>query len=215
MQQTYLWSRRHSLLRAPTLPPFEKRRRSLLITPRRIFFLIFLLIVGPPTFYLFGGALSRLWSLDKSAAWSSQITNCGSTARDAVRRGCVFDPINIAWQLPACRDVNLIESFMDFYPRKGQDYIWDMYADADGHSRPLKQEATARKSVVYVHREFAAMRCNYRWKEVNKVLLNDQPLSEALSDEGWASQCGELWVDETGGKGTLVPITVEYPECRS
>lgn len=42
--------------------------------------------------------------------------SCGSSPADATLAGCLFDPMNLAWQVPACHNGQLVRIFSVTYP---------------------------------------------------------------------------------------------------
>jgi len=142
------------------------------------------------------------------------LQSCGPSPAEASRRGCLFDPMNLAWQAPPCHDSELIREFSQPNNHSAAGFPGHIFAGPEDGGTPLSEAAAGELPVVFVRRAFMRSRCGFRWTEMNRVRVGRRPLHALLRDGTWATECSELLLDEQAEKNdTLVPVVVAYPEC--
>ena len=101
-------------------------------------------------------------SINISIARSNKPVSCscgGTTVAEAIRRGCKFTPLAIAWLPPHCLDMELADEF----DRIGPGGKWEYWGDLNG-TIPLTREevsmlADTEGAVFYTTTEWHIMHC--------------------------------------------------------
>jgi hypothetical protein len=139
---------------------------------------------------------------------------CGSSPADATLAGCLFDHMNLAWQVPACHNAKLIRTFSVTNP-DGSSLSAGISGSSDAsRALPLSAVEASQTALLYVSREFLRRQCKFRWTELTQALVSGGPVHSMLRDERWTLQCEDVLLDEEAEKSArLVPVVVAYPEC--
>ncbi|EMD59049.1 hypothetical protein COCSADRAFT_102599 [Bipolaris sorokiniana ND90Pr] len=81
---------------------------------------------------------------------------CGFTPAEAKSRGCKFDILSFAWQLPECYNAKLMEEFL-------AEKDWAFYRDPEGTSSVSRDVALQGELDLYVTQEYHRTHCMYMW----------------------------------------------------
>ena len=145
----------------------------------------------------------------KSAAYNDPSpSQCGSTAEEARRLGCIFDELSFAWQAPDCYDEATVGEFL----AAGN---WKFYPDETStETLPLSQLGLDRQP-THVTLQFQAAQCMFLRRQMVRLLLLGRPMDTHLGAYNHTLNCGKLLLNTPGmdeDKHTRVPII--YPACK-
>jgi hypothetical protein len=88
----------------------------------------------------------------------------GTTTAEAIRRGCVFTPLAIAWLPPHCLDMELSAEFDE----AGPGGKWEYWKDANGTIAMTREEMALlpdTDGVFYTSQDWHIKHCTYTWRK--------------------------------------------------
>ena len=88
--------------------------------------------------------------------------SCGNNPRTARERGCSFDLITFAWQLPKCYDSSLVEEFAAREP-------WKFYTDEHGNDTVSLEEARKGETHLWLTWRYHKAHCAFVWRQQHRA----------------------------------------------
>lgn len=150
--------------------------------------------------------------LVQAAASRTIIRDCGSTAIEARKRGCRFDPISFSWLSPECYDSELVDSFLAMNR-------WAWYtskADSPRHTvaMPYRIVALGEQDHLWVTREFHIHHCTFQWKKMHRAILGGKPIDGYIGNYSHTEHCEHVLVEpETRRSSVDVRIQRKFTTC--
>ncbi|ETI25969.1 hypothetical protein G647_02746 [Cladophialophora carrionii CBS 160.54] len=135
--------------------------------------------------------------------------SCGSSATEAVSRGCVFDVMEFAWVPSRCFDGELLEDFLALRD-------WEWYLDAAATEAADKDAvAQGRHDEVFVTQQYHIYHCTYMWRKMHRAFLAGDVLDGYIADTHHTAHCelqlANYW--RSGINDTGTSIYVKYSDC--
>jgi hypothetical protein len=130
---------------------------------------------------LFPFVAHQIHDFGTAAADASVATTCGSSAAEAVERGCHFDVINFGWFPPACWDKELYETTLN-------NYNWTWYS-TEYEPLAMDQVQDGVRDRVLTTRGFHLVHCTYAWQKFTRDVLMNRPLDEWSARFNHARHC--------------------------
>jgi hypothetical protein len=143
------------------------------------------------------GTFSILWN-----AWEfvhvkleDRSCRCGNSIHEALKNKCVYDPLQLAWLPPHCRDDEITDAFRHAAPAMFN-YTWPYYAVHDKNSRILTEEEVgqfAETGQVYyaVHAHHLA-HCIFNWMKEVRVPKTKITIPKRVRGLGHAAHCSTV-----------------------
>ncbi|KAJ6442619.1 CS-like domain-containingprotein [Purpureocillium lavendulum] len=160
------------------------------------------------------GVLFASYDLYRAAGSSAPVRDetharpCGNDAITARNRGCMFDPISIAWLPDACHDFDLTKEFLAVE----RWHYWTRPGTADAMS--LANVMQGQHSTLFVSETYLRHRCVFAWKKLHRAVMNATSVDGYTADWDGMMECEELFRDGRADGGGLHEVTVGYPACR-
>jgi hypothetical protein len=135
--------------------------------------------------------------------------SCGSSAAEAVSRGCAFDVMEFAWVPSRCFDQDLMNDFLALSD-------WQWYVDAAG-TEPADKDAIAHGHYdeVFVTQQYHIYHCTYMWRKMHRAFLAGAVVDGYIADTHHTAHCelqlANYW--RTGINDTSTSIYVKYSDC--
>ncbi|EUC26732.1 hypothetical protein COCCADRAFT_46290, partial [Bipolaris zeicola 26-R-13] len=134
-------------------------------------------------------------------------TNCGYSPVEARRRGCKFDVLSFAWQLPACYDSKTVEDFM-------AEKDWEFFKFPNKTSLISKEAALTGEYTLYVTQEYHRVQCMYMWRQMHRAFTITKYIDSHLNDWHHTLQCHSIILGERLSIESSGAIReIKYPEC--
>lgn len=144
-------------------------------------------------------------SLSPNTASSSGA--CGSDSVTARFRGCMFDPVSIAWLPQECHDFDLTREFLEL--EKGQ--FWTE-AGAVGPIS-LANVMQGRHSSLFVRKSYLRNRCIFAWRKLHRAVKSETALDGYTTERNGLMECETLFQDTEGDEEGLHQVAVRFPTC--
>ncbi|PYH93996.1 hypothetical protein BO71DRAFT_399246 [Aspergillus ellipticus CBS 707.79] len=114
---------------------------------------------------IFTGSWWYLSPSDLRSPPSAAVQDCGTSAAEALARGCQFDAMSFSWLPPACFDAPLMQDFL-----RQRDWQW--FLDPAGQQAvPSARALTGEYDKLYVTREYHLLHCLYMWRKMHRAVL--------------------------------------------
>ena len=137
----------------------------------------------------------------------SSITNCGTSASEALSLHCQYDPMSFAWLPPACYDSELTSEFLQL-----QDWSW--YPDLKSTKAvPLSAVFKGEFDYLYVSWEYHLTHCAYMWKKMASAIESKSPLDGYIADIGHTNHCAEMLTKDRPRNLTNTLIYTKFVDC--
>ncbi len=138
-----------------------------------------------------------------------QLRHCGNDAITARNRGCMFDPISIAWLPESCHDFELTKEFLAVE----RWHFWTRPDTSDAMS--LANVMQGQHSTLFVSETYLRHRCVFAWRKLHRAVLNSTAVDAYTTGWDGMMECEELFKDGRTDGGARYEVTVGYPECRA
>ncbi|KAK2589588.1 hypothetical protein QQS21_012738, partial [Conoideocrella luteorostrata] len=152
--------------------------------------------------------LHRVSTGSPSSNTASSSGVCGSDPVTARFRGCMFDPISVAWLPQECHDFDLTREFLEL--EKAQ--FWTK-AEAGEQPISLANLMQGRHSSLFVRKSYLQYRCVFAWRKSHGAVKNETALDGYTTDINELMKCEKLFQDTEGDDERLHQVTVRYPTC--
>lgn len=138
---------------------------------------------------------------------------CGSSAEEALSRGCKFDPFALAWLPETCRDDALIEEFTAL--GRTNNHSWEFYTwpkatqklSLDEVAMAADVVGTSNRSAVTTTVDWHHTHCLYLWRKLYRTRYTGLTMEERYDSEHHQKHCVESileWVRVQQGAGRLI-----------
>ena len=109
---------------------------------------------------------------------------CGQSADEAQKLGCVFDAALMGWVPWRCHDKALSADFL-------RHNKWQFHEDANmtGTAVPENEVMSGRWNELYVDYDFLVLSCMYAWKKTRRAALSAVVLDGYTADEHNTNHC--------------------------
>ncbi|UNI23114.1 hypothetical protein JDV02_008952 [Purpureocillium takamizusanense] len=148
-----------------------------------------------------------------ASVWSpvenAQVRPCGDSPLTARNRGCMFDPIAMAWLPDACHDFELTKEFLSVQ----QWHYWKR-PDPTSNSISLANVMQGQHSTLFVTERYLRHRCVFAWRKLHRAVLNSTSVDGYATDWDGMMECEGLFKDRRVDDGALHEVSVGYPACR-
>jgi len=91
-----------------------------------------------------------------------QWDSCGDSPTTARERGCSFDLITFAWQLPNCYDAPLVDEFAAWEP-------WIFWANEHGNETVSVEIARKGDLSLWLPWQFHVVHCTFVWRQMHRA----------------------------------------------
>ncbi|PLB46542.1 hypothetical protein P170DRAFT_438294 [Aspergillus steynii IBT 23096] len=123
--------------------------------------------------------------------------SCGTTAQEALSRGCKFDPFALAWLPSSCRDDALITEFTAL--GKSHNHNWDFYTwpnasrklDLTEVSMGADVVGTQNRSAVTTTVDWHHTHCLYLWRKLYRSRYTGVTMEKRYDSEHHQKHCVE------------------------
>jgi hypothetical protein len=134
---------------------------------------------------------------------------CGSSPQEALSRGCKFDTLSFAWQVPDCFDPETINGFTS-----ARD--WRYYTNESGKALVDESDLELDHQMVHVSSESHVVRCAYQRQQMLKAWMGRMPLDGHIAKYGHTVHCANKMLDiETPLENLHTAAPVIYPVCKA
>lgn len=149
----------------------------------------------------------RTFEASQSLNDASFLSPCGNDPNTARFKGCLFDPVSIAWLPHDCHDFDLTREFMALEK-------WQFWTQPSaGHSISLANVMQGRHSSLFVQKTFLQNSCNFAWRKSHRALMNRTAVDGYTVDWHGLLDCEELFKKSGGDEDILHEVKVRYPSC--
>ncbi|KAF5866550.1 hypothetical protein ETB97_011435 [Aspergillus alliaceus] len=138
--------------------------------------------------------------------------NCGNSIKEALTKGCKYDPMATSWLPPICRDDELIEEFNHAGP--GPDGAWAYYKDQNGTQTMTLEEVgqlaekTGDEAAFWTTHEWHLAHCLFYWKKESRARKSGKVVIEkSFEGEYHVKHCSQMWPRVTDN------MEFKYKEC--
>ena len=136
-----------------------------------------------------------------------QLRPCGNDAITARSRGCMFDPISIAWLPESCHDFELTKEFLAVE----RWHFWTRPDTSDAMS--LANVMQGQHSTLFVSETYLRHRCVFAWRKLHRAVLNSTAVDAYTTGWDGMMECEELFKVGRSDGGARYEVTVGYPAC--
>ncbi|THC89504.1 hypothetical protein EYZ11_011054 [Aspergillus tanneri] len=148
--------------------------------------------------FLLGAELILLLAPPRYPWFTQQDCNCGSSIKEALEKGCKYDPMATSWLPSICRDDELIDEFNHAGP--GQDGAWAYYTDQSGN-RTMTLEEVAQlaekkgdEAAFWTTHEWHLAHCLFYWKKESRARKSGKVMIEkSFEGEYHVKHCAEVF----------------------
>lgn len=139
--------------------------------------------------------------------------NCGNSIAEAVKLGCKFDSLAVAWLPEHCRDEDLTAEFERSGP--GENGEWEYWADTN-HTQQLTLEEVAatadyhHKLKIHMTRQWHVLHCIFYWRKEHRARFNGKKVEPRADTEGHIQHCSQVILDP--GYGTVAGVVLNTDE---
>ncbi|RDA89730.1 hypothetical protein CP533_6853 [Ophiocordyceps camponoti-saundersi (nom. inval.)] len=133
---------------------------------------------------------------------------CGVDPLTARSKGCLFDPIAMAWLPNQCHDFPLTKEFLEAEH-------WQYWTDSGGsRAISLANVYQGLHSVLFVNEVYLRHRCVFAWRKFHRAIINDSAVDGYVTDWDGMLECEKVFKGsgESHGK-ILYEVKVNYPDC--
>jgi len=88
--------------------------------------------------------------------------SCGDNPTTARERGCSFDLITFAWQMPKCYDAPLVEEFAAWEP-------WTFWTDEHGNDTVQLEDARKGDAALWLPWQYHVVHCTFVWRQMHRA----------------------------------------------
>lgn len=88
--------------------------------------------------------------------------SCGDSPTTARERGCSFDIITFAWQMPKCYDAPLVDEFANWAP-------WTFWTDEHGNETVPLAEARKGDRELWLPWQYHVVHCTFVWRQMHRA----------------------------------------------
>jgi len=88
--------------------------------------------------------------------------SCGDSPTTARERGCSFDLITFAWQMPNCYDAPLVDEFADWES-------WTFWTDQHGNETVSLAEARKGDRELWLPWQYHVVHCTFVWRQMHRA----------------------------------------------
>lgn len=125
--------------------PIAKRTKYIVFGLIAAVFIVFV-----PTAFLIHSVQSSPW------------TSCGDNPTTARERGCSFDLISFAWQMPECYDSSLVEEFANWE-------TWTFWMDENGTTTVPQEVARLGERTLWMKWHYHIVHCTFVWRQLHRA----------------------------------------------
>ncbi|EOA81815.1 uncharacterized protein SETTUDRAFT_97260 [Exserohilum turcica Et28A] len=144
---------------------------------------------------------------DAASPYAAQWTNCGSSPTEARKRGCKFDILSFAWQLPECYDDKIMEDFL-------AEKEWEFFKFPNKTSPVTKETALTGEHTLFVTTEYHRVHCMYMWRQMHRAFTVRKYIDSHLNDWHHTLHCHKVMLGEQLPPESIGAAgQVKYPEC--
>ncbi|PHH93027.1 hypothetical protein CDD83_2137 [Cordyceps sp. RAO-2017] len=138
---------------------------------------------------------------------SDQPRPCGDDPLTARSKGCLFDPIAMAWLPNECHDFELTKEFLEMEH-------WQFWAQpVDGQAFSLANVYQGLHSALFVRESYLRHRCVFAWRKIHRAIINTTAIDGYATDWDGIRKCEELFKGSEGDDKVLHKVNVGYPTC--
>ncbi|PWY82033.1 hypothetical protein BO70DRAFT_405074 [Aspergillus heteromorphus CBS 117.55] len=124
---------------------------------------------------------------------SSAVQDCGTSAAEALARGCQFDAMSFSWLPSACFDAPLTHDFL-------AQRDWQWFLDPAGQQAvPRARVLAGEYEMLYVTREYHLMHCTYMWRKMHRAVLFGEGRDSVdgyIADMAHTEHCGRMLLQQ-------------------
>lgn len=170
--------------------PDEKEQRRLVLVLGLLCVLVMSLALFVVAFHwIFSPGSPHIYtnSLANMAVGQAGPTDCGSSVKEALEKGCLFDPVSFSWLAPDCYDSELVESFLEL-----GSWAWhSSKADSSIEANKVHFETVAlgEHHHLWVTREFHLYHCTFQWRKMHRAILRGKPLDGYIGNYSHTEHC--------------------------
>jgi len=145
-----------------------------------------------------------------SSSWSS----CGTSPATARQRGCSFDIISFAWQMPRCYDAPLVDEFASW---NGTD-AWEFYTEVGGgrggsNATVSKEKVMGGEIDAWVSWRFHKVHCTFALRQMHRAYERGW-IDSHLRSFNHTLHCQMVLLKDDIGPDEVITLgRVIYPDC--
>jgi hypothetical protein len=145
---------------------------------------------------------------DTSSPYSEKWANCGSTPTEAKSRGCKFDILSFAWQLPECYDDKIMQEFL-------AEKDWTFFRHENGTSPVSREVALLGELDLYVTQEYHQVHCMYMWRQMHRAFTIQKHIDSHLNNYYHTVHCHHVMLGNQFPPESIGAIgELKYPTCQ-
>lgn len=136
-----------------------------------------------------------------------RVSSCGSTAAEALAKGCHFDPVTFAWLPERCLDRELAAELL-------LNTTWTVHADLEGKVPKSTEQFSRDDAPTYITNGNHVLHCVYSWRRLHRIIRKGMPYHSGLSYLHTV-HCGNVVLEVVGQDPDKIynGALVIYPVC--